>query len=317
MPGLNGFSSRTGAILDELIRDEAHMAAFSGFIAEALVGDGYIYEMDDISGLADIVPLEYGDIPTKDGVRTSLVAHDGPTPKGNSKIEQMKVVCNEHRYAFPLTQLSRSSTRLLYRQLEEMMRTRAGLQVKTDVELELLNIFRALGNPANNTGVTNTVVAAAAQWNNYTGLSHDPIKDISDKMLLTGSTKFLIGRDVAQALKGSPKFTGASAGSGTEFLTDDELIEKLLGLGFDEVFIGSKTFVNSKSHNLPPSLSRIHNGIAAMWSPGAVRLYKFEDFQYDEFENRDERKDYYRALQTSVFKVPYAESVGTFTNILA
>ena len=317
MPGLNGFSSRTGAILDELIRDEAHKAAFDGFIAETLVGDAYVSELDDIRALVDIVPIEYGDIPVDDGVRTALVAHDSPTPKGNSKIEQMPVLCNEYRFAQPLTQMSRSSTRQLYRDLEELMRTKSGLQVKLSVEKEFLSILRAQGSSATYTGSTNTVVAAAAQWNNYTGLSHDPIKDISDKMILTGATKFFIGRDVAQALKGSPKFTGASAGSGTEFLTDDELIEKLIGLGFTDVWIAGKTFVNGRSPNLPASLSRLHNGIAAMWAPGGIRMFKFEDFQYDEYSSDDDRKDYYRALQTSVFKAPYAESVGTFTNILA
>jgi len=317
MPGLNGATTIVTSLLDQLIKDSGHMANFDGFIAETLVGDANISEVEGLKILADIIPLEYGDLPVKDGVRSARVAHGAPTPMGNSKIDQMVVELIERRYAHPLTSLSRSSPTQMYRQLEELMRTKSGLQVKLDVEDELMNIFRAGGSSADNTGSTNTVVAAAAQWNNYVGASHDPIKDISDKMLLTGATKFFIGRDVAQALKGSPKFTGASAGSGTEFLTDAQLIEKLLGLGFTDVWIAGKVFVNGRSPNLPAALSRFHNGIAAMWSPGAVRMFKFEDFQYDEYECEDARVTKYRALQTSVFKTPYAESVGTFTNILA
>lgn len=316
MPGMNGFTTRTGAILDELLRDEAHLAAFDGFIAETVVGEMNRRFLDDISALVDIVPVEYDAIPINDGVRTALVAHDAPTPKGNSKIEQMPVRCNEYRFAHSLSSVGRSSTRALYRDLEELMRTKSGLQVKLGVEQEFLTIARAQGSQATYNGSDNTALITAQQWNNYAGAQHDPMKDLSDKMLATGASNLLIGRDVAQALKGSPKFTGSSAGSGTEFLTDAELIEKLLGLGFGQVWIAGKSWVNNRTPNLPAQLSRLHNGIAIMWAEGAIREYVFEDFFYDEFTSADDRKDYYRAIQTSTFRVPYSQSVGTFTNIL-
>lgn len=316
MPGMNGFTTRTGAILDELLRDEAHLSAFNGFLAEQVIGDAYRIPVSDVTAAVDLVPVEYDAVALLDGVRSAKVAHDAPTPKGNSKIEQVLITCEQYRKAHSISHLSRSSTRALYRDLEELMRTKSGLDVKAAVEADFLTIARGLGSQATYNGSDNTALLTAQQWDNYAGVSHDPIKDISDKMLATGATKFLIGRDVAQALKGSPKFTGSSAGSGTEFLTDQQLIDKLLGLGFQEVWIAGKSWVNTRSPNLPAALARIHNGIAVMWGEGAIRQYVFEDFFYDEFESEDNRKTYHRAIQTSVFFVPFSQSVGTFTNIL-
>lgn len=315
MPGFN-IKSIGASHLSELLLDKAINTAFEGFVADLLVGPGNIKQVGRLSGTQDLVPIASGLLADNSGSRPALVASGAPTPKGNMKLDLLTYLCNEYRFAFPIQDNIFTSAEQALGELQDLASKKAGLQVKLSVENELLNIFKNLGSSATFTGVTNTALVVGKEWNNYDSVTSDPVADIIAKITATGATKMFIGRDVANALKQHPKFTGASAGSGVEFLTDAQLIERILGLGLAEVWIAGRDFVNSRTLNLTPSTTRLHNGVAAMWSDGALVKYEMESFFYDIYDDKDTRKTYFRANETSVIKSAYAEAVGTFTNVL-
>lgn len=303
------------AQVNELLQDEQHITKFEAFQAENIVA-GYITEVDRLAGYADMVPITMGAIGVDDPLRSSRVATDDPTPKGNTAMAQMPFVCNEYRFAEPLSQVAGQSLESFFNSVETMLQTRAGLRVKVDVEKEIINILKGLGSTATYTGATiEDISTTARKWNNYTGASHDPYGDLITMQVRTGATKLFLGLNVALALCRSPVFTGADAGSGANFLTIDGLRQVLAGMGFSEVIIGHLQ-VHGRAPELPYQLKDLHDGVAAMWAPGAIRMFRFEEFQYDSWVDEDRRKEYYRALQTSVFKVPYPQMLGVFQNVL-
>lgn len=314
MAGLN--APTVGAeTLGDLITDTAHMSKFEAFQAERIVGAENIVTVERLRSNQDIAPLASGNIITDDG-RSALVATDAPTPKGDTELAQMPVICKEYRFAESLS-FGGKSMAAFWAEVQDMLRNRAGLRVKLGTENELMAMLRGTGSAAAYTGVTvEDISAAARKWNNYTGASHDPIADIMTLQRRTGATKMFIASDVAQSLVRSPILTGAEAGSGRTFLSYGQLIETLMGVGFGEVIIGHQP-ANGRAVELPPQLKWIHDGVVAMWSPGAIKKFKFEDFQYDSYLDSDRRKEYYRALETSTYRIPYAEAVGVFTNVLA
>lgn len=302
-------------VLNDLIQDQAHMSKFEAFQAENIVGQSYIFPVERLTGLVDIVPFAVGQLAANEK-RRSLVATDDPTPKGNTFLAQMPFKCNEYRFAEPLSKVAGQSIKSFFAEVIDMLRNRAGLRVKVDVELELMSILKGLGSVASYTGATvENISAASRKWDNYAGATHDPWADIVDLQRRTAASAIFIASDVNDALKRSPIFTGSSAGSGKEFLSNAQMIEILMGMGFGQVIIGHQP-VNNRPVELPADLKWLHDGVVAMWSPGAIRMYKMEDYQYDVYFDEDRRKEYYRALQTSVFKVPYAEGVGVFQNVL-
>lgn len=314
MPGMN--TPTIGSdVLNELITDQAHMSKFEAFLHDQVTA-GYTRQVERLSNLIDIVPLSSGVI-AQNGTRSSKVATDAPTPKGNSKMDQIKFVCDEFRKAYPLSKVAGQSMSSFFQEVVDMLRDRAGVDVMTDVELEMLLIMRGLGSQANLTGSTVVDIAAAgSKWNNYVGATHDPWKNIMDLKRITGASEILIADDVALALMRSPIFTGASAGGGTEFIGQPKLVEILSGMGFTRALIGHQK-VNGRPIELPPQIQHLHDGVVAMWSPGAIRQYVLEPYQYDSWVSEDDRKEYYRALKTCKILVPYSESVGVFTNVLA
>lgn len=313
---MSGLNTPTigAATLNDLIVDQAHMSKFEAFQADNIVGARFIKPVNRLKTLVDYMPFQSGNIIVDDG-RSSLVATDAPTPKGDTEMAQMPVRCQEHRFAQSLSMAGKSLAEF-WAEVQDLLRNRAGLRVKFDVEAQLMSILKNLGNSADFTAVTaEDISTAARKWNNYTGASHDPIDDIMDLQRRTGATRMFMGSDVAQALVRSPIITGSGAGSGSEFVTYDKLIQTLQGIGFSDVIIGHQP-AQGRAIELPPQLKFIHDGVVAMWSPGTIEKYQFEAFQYDSYLDPDRRKEYYRALETCCFRVPYAEAVGVFTNVL-
>lgn len=314
MPGLN-VRSITAAHLSELLIDKNHIAAFEAFQAEALIGPANMRYVDRKDGTIDRAPIE---LSVADGstARTAYVNAGDPTPKGNAKMDVLPFVCNEYRFAMPMPLNVYQSADTALRELERLFREGSGRKVKLASENELLTILRGTGTDANNTAAT-VVDLTGKQWNAYSDADHDPARDIEAAVLSTGGSKFYAGKNVWSALKRSPILTGSSAGSGTEFLTDAELSEKLMGLGLSEVWYAGHDFQNTKSLNVPAVLSRIHDNTAAVWGDGAIIKAVMEEFQYDTYEDQDTRQILFRALETSVIKVAYKQSIVAFTNILA
>jgi hypothetical protein len=295
--------------LAELLQDQSHKANLErGFFGPQMIGPDYTHFVDRLKGSVDKAPISLLAAPS-DTVRTSLVATDSPTPKGNAELDVLNYTCNEYRYAMSLNEVIYSSPDAALRELEQLLRLQAGARVKVDSERDLLQILNG------STGSTPSSLTGK-EWNAYSDADHNPVKDILDAISVTGGGNFFAGRNVWNALKQSPKLTGSTAGGGVEFLTDAQLVEKLLGLGLANVWVAGYDFVNGRALNLSPQLTRLHDGIAAVWAEGAIHRFIREDFQYDLFEDRDTRKVYFRALETSCYESAYAESVVAFTNIL-
>lgn len=299
--------------LGDLLKDESHMTKFEQFRADEIVGATSMKTLSRIRADVDMIPFS-GTIVNE--AISALVATDAPTPKGDAELDQMNVKALEYRYAMPLSFAGKSMAEF-WAEVVEWLRDGAGLRVKLAVEKQLMDILRGLGSAATRTGVTVVDIAAAgSKWNNYTGATHNPIQNIIDLQRRTGATRIFLGSDVAAALISSPILTGSAAGSGREYIYYPQLKEALGGIGFSDVMIGHLP-TNPRPIELTPDLKYAHDGVVAMWSPGAIRKYTFEPFQYDSYVDEDRRKEYYRALETSVFKTPYAEAVGVFTNTLA
>lgn len=313
MPSLN-VRSITNEHLAEMLIDQAHIAAFESFQADQLIGESNIFQVGRISGTIDRAPIELSASPNNT-TRTAYVNPGDPTPKGNTKMDVLPYVVNEYRFANPMPQNIYESADAALSDLERLLRENSGRKVKVATENELLAIFRGQGSAANDTLATISNLAGK-EWNAYTDTDHDPIRDIEAAVLSSGASKMFLGKNIAAALKRSPILTGSTAGSGTEYLTDAQLIEKLMGVGLSEVWIAGQDFYNTKSLNVPAVLARLHDNTAALWADGALVKARFEPFQYDQYEDRDTRQILFRALETSVVKVAYEQSVVAFTNIL-
>jgi hypothetical protein len=198
----------------------------------------------------------------------------------------------------------------------QFLRDSAGRKVLFAKEKRLMDMLRGNGLEAERRAVTTLNLATGSKWwDNYAGAAHSPKKDLMLMQRRTGATQLFLGDDVVLTLMFSPDFTGRDAGSGRTSISRDELIQQLNGMGFINVWYGSLFYQNAPAQ-LPLALKKLHDGIAAMWAPGAVKKYAFEAFQYDTYTVPDTRMDYYRALETAEFKAPYKESVGVFQNTL-
>ena len=297
----------------ELLEDKGHTTHFDSFVVDQLIGSDNIEMCDRPSGTIDVAPIEL--TTGEDSVRSALVAPGVPTPIGNAKVGVMSYVINEYRKAYPLPQNIYGSSDAALRALERLMRTKPGLDVKTALEKEILAIFRAQGSVADGTGSTAQSLTGK-EWNNISAPGHNPLKDILDAIELSGATKLFLGKNVANALKFSPKVTGSAAGSGTENVSDAQLIEKLLGLGLSEVWIAGHDWVNNRSLNLPGSLARLHASTAALWAEGSIVKRVLKPFQYDMTEDWSTQQVLFRATEHSVVKSVYPDSIIAFTNIL-
>lgn len=297
------------AHLNELIQDQSHKANIEkGFFGTQMIGPDHTHVVTRLKGSVDKAPLSLLAAPG-DTVRTSVVAPDAPTPKGNAKLDLLNYEVNVMRYAYPLGQDVYDSADAALAELEKLLRNQAGACVKVDSERDLLQILNGT------TGAT-TASLTGKEWNAPTDPDHNPVRDILAAISATGGGNMFLGRNVANALRESPKLTGSAAGSGTEFLSDAQLIEKLMGLGLANVWIAGYDFVNGRALNLAPQLSRLHDGIAAVWAEGAIHRFVKEEYNYDMFEDRDSRQTYFRANEISCYESAYSESVYAFTNIL-
>lgn len=313
---MNGINiGRVGpTLVNEFLKDPNHVADFESFFCGRIFKKTYV---DRINVSRDIETYE-SLILNNSGQRSARVNPGDPTPKGSYEWTTMNFKLQENRFAHPLPQTIFSSNSAMTAYLEENLRTKSGLRVKLDIENELLLIARNQGTAANFQAVTNVALTNNQRWSNYADPAHNPMRDLSDAMVTTGATKLLIGRDVAQALKFAPVFTGAAAGSGVTGLSDNDLLAKLYGIGFGEVHIAGVNMVNLRPFRQPAQTSQFHSKIAMMWSEDAITEYilEGEEFYYDLYDSRDEKVTYARAQQTSSLRIPYAQSVGTFTNIL-
>lgn len=302
-------------VLSDLISDPAHMAKFEQFRADEIVGAEFIRPVSRLRGQHDMFPLAVT-LPQDRANRPARRAPDAPTPKGDSRLDVLPYQCLESAFAHSLSFEGKSMAEF-WAEVQDMLRNLAGMQVKLEVEQQLMDIFRGLGTAADFTAVTAVDIAAAgSKWNNYVGATHDPIRDIMALQRTTGATKIFLGSDVSLALLRSPMLTGSDAGSGVEYLNYAQLAQALNGIGFAEVMFGHLA-TNARPIEQAPLLKYAHDGVVAMWSPGTIRKFEFEAFQYDSYVDKDRRKEYYRALETSCFRVPEATSVGIFTNVLA
>jgi hypothetical protein len=303
-----------GATLNTLLEDPAHMASFASYVADELVGTNHIEMVPQLDSLQRIKPLQQ-QMGNKDR-RSSRVAQNAPTPKGNTTLADFRVICQEFRFAEPMSVPRGKSLNDFMTDVAGWLRDSAGHQVKIDVEDDLMAILRGNGTDALKTSATVQDLATGTKyWDGYANATHDPIKDIMIMQRRTGASEIFMGSDVALTLLRSPILTGSSAGGGREFITYGQLIDTLNGIGFARVIIGNQ-FYQQGPKEYPSALKLLHDGVCAMWSPGALKKYSFEPYQYDSYQDPDTRQDYYRALETAVFKAPYKEAVGVFQNCL-
>lgn len=314
MSGLN-IATIGDETLGDLITDAAFMTKFESFRANTIVGSEFIRMVSRRDGQTDIFPLAVT-LPQEDGTRRSKRAPGAPTPKGTSRLAVLPYACEEFAFAHPLS-IAGLSMAEFWGQVQDMLRNLAGMEVMLDVERDLMDILRGLGNAAEFTAVTVTDIAAAgSKWNNYIGATHNPVANLMTMQRATGATKLFLGSDVAQALLSSPVITGSDAGGGVEFVPYARLAEILGGIGFSEVIFGHLA-MNGAPMEQAPLLRYAHDGVVAMWSPGAIRKYEHESFRFDSYIDQDRRNEYYRAIETSCFRIPEALAVGVFTSVLA
>lgn len=301
-------------IINEFLQDPAHMADFESFVCGRVFPKIYV---DRINVSRDIETYE-SLLLNASGQRSGRVNPGDPTPKGSYEWTTMNFKLAEVRHSHPLPQTIFSSSSAATAYLEENLRKKSGLKTKLDIEAEFLKIARNQGTSAEWQAVTNVTLANGQRWNNYSDPLHNPVKDLSDLMVQTASTNLFIGRDVAQALKFSPFITGSNAGSGKNDLSDGELLAKLYGIGFSNVYIAGMDLVNNRAFRLPAQTGQLHSKIAIMWADDAIQEYilEGEEFYYDMYEDRDAKTTFIRAQQTSTLRIPYAQAVGVFSNVL-
>lgn len=303
--------SQLKPLLDELLVDPAHMATFDAYQADNIVGANHIKPVPSLEGLQGVRPNQYN-MAAADR-RSSKVEPGGPTPKGNTKLDTFEVKCQPFMFAEGMSKLRGKSLTQVFGDISEWLRDSAGHQVKFDVETELMAILKGTGTQASRTGSTVENLATGTRyWDDYTATAHDPVKNLMDMQRKTGATRLFLGSNIAHALMRSPVMIGDI---NKTYIPQPQLIENLRGLGFDEVIVGHQPTQNGPKE-FPLNLKYLHDGVAAMWSPGALKKYSFEAYQYDAWEDPDTRMDYFRAMETCVFKSPYAEAVGVFTNVL-
>lgn len=303
--------SQLKPLLDELLNDPGHMATFDAYQADNIVGANHIKPVAGLESLQGVVPSQYT-MAAQDR-RPARMDLGGPTPKGNTKLDYFDVICELFGFAEGISKLRGKSLAQVFSDVTQWLRDSAGHQVMYEREQALMAILKGTGSAATRTGSTVENLATGTRyWDDYTNPAHDPVKNLLDLQRKTGATRLFLGSNIGHALMRSPIMIGDI---NKTYIPKSQLIENLRGLGFDDVIIGHQPTQNGPKE-FPLALKYLHDGVAAMWSPGALKKYSFEPYQYDAFEDKDHRMDYVRALETCVFKSPYAEAVGVFTNAL-
>lgn len=305
--------SLTGSVIREFGDDPRLEEMFSGRAT------GRVFEKVYVDERKVIVDLETPEsrLPNASGQRSALVAYNSPTPKGNYEFAGVAMQLNDYRYAYPLGQTVFSSQSAMLNRVEDILFNKAGMQVMVDLEIGFRSIAQGTATGPL-TAATPVALTNAQRWDNYAGASHNPVANLIALQQATGANKLFLSRDVANALRSSPVLTGSSAGSGTEFLSDEGLILKLQGLGFFEVYISGWDSVNTRPFRLPAQIGHLYTNMAIMWSDDALKEFILagEEFYFDSFDDEDRKTRYLRAQQTSRLAVLYPDMVGYFTNIL-
>lgn len=307
MPGFN-VRSLTSTHVAELLVDPGHKVMLDSFVGEQIIGADNVEPVTRLSGSTDKAPLSMSTA-NADPTRRSIVNPGDPTPKINTKADKLDYECVSHRLAAGLPAEIYDDADTAIRKMEELMRLQVGAMVKMDTEATLLDILKG-------TSGSTPISLTGKEWNAYSDPDHNPIRDIIAAIEATGGASMFLGRNVATALAQSPKLTGSSAGSGTEFLSDEQLIAKLQALGLASVMIAKYDHTNSRALNLPPLLARFYNNIACVYAPGAIKKFVKRAFTYDAYDDEDTEEHLFRAKETSVFVSAYPESIHAFTGVL-
>lgn len=300
-------------LINEMREDERLVKMFENMYV------GRIFDKEYVDRRVISVEIESLEsrLPNASGQRSALVAYNSPTPKGGYDFGYTSLQLNDFRFAYPLGQTVFGSASQMLSYVENVLFNKAGMQVKMEIENQLVQIAKGTATGPL-TSATAKALANDQRWDSYAAANHDPVADLIALQQATGSNNLIISRDVANALRSSPVLTGSSAGGGVEYLTDDELLAKLAGLGFWNVYITGFDPVNLRAYRLPALIGSLYTGMAMMWADGAIKEYILEgqEFYFDQFSDPDRKTDYLRAQETSRLAVLYPDQVGYFTNIL-
>jgi hypothetical protein len=311
---MNGFDflSLTTPQLSVLL--EQHRGSFEAFLHNRFTDS---IPVDAKRGTVDKLPLTQGRM-AADMPRVSKVGQKGNTPLGNSKLEQITYNCETFKFGETLGDVEGKNVRRVIPQISSILRDRAGLQVKFDVEADYLTIITGNGSALTNTLIDTTTLASGEGFQDYGSATHDPLGVLKDMKRRTGGTRLILGYDVADALVQSPQvrnsISGTDAGS-AGMVTYASLAGLLRQHGFTQVVIGEGEY-HDGAKEFDFNQAWMHDGLCYVERPGNIAYMEHESFFYDAFRNDDRRIDVVRAIETSCFRVKYAEASECITNPL-
>lgn len=300
--------SITPAHLAELLQDGAVKTMKESFIASRLIKDKYTKQVTRKAGTADLAHISLL-TPDKRAIEAAAVSEYADTPILRNKMAKLDYECVELRTASALPQSLYVSADAAMADLVELLIHGAGVTVKSAAELQLINIL-------DGTSGSTTENLTGKAWNSYSDPDSDPIRDLL-KARRMGCDIAVLGENVVAAALEHPKFTGSDAGSGTHVITEGELVNKIQGLGYKEVWFGNNAWVRGAGLNQAGTLTQLHDGVLACFKDGAIVRLVQREFEFDEYDDKNKDARMFRAKETSVIKSANPESILAFTNVLA
>lgn len=300
-------SSITPAHLAELYQDGQVKTLLESYLATRLIKARFVKQVGRKAGSID---LAHASLLTPDarGIAAAKVGDYGDTPLAHTKMGVLDYVCQDLRMGSPLPQNVYASADQALSDLSDLLIYNAGTYVKGAAEMQLINILNGT------TGSTPTDLTGK-EWDAYTDADHNPVQDLLNARR-AGANVLVLGQDVAIALMQSPKFTGSSAGGGVEFLTEEQLVAKIQGLGYAEVWIGANCWSRGAGLNQAPAPAQLHDGLACAFIDGALMRVVYSEFEFDQYEDKNKDSVIFRAKESSIIKSANAAGIIAFANVL-
>lgn len=302
-------SSINPSHLAELMQDGAVKTMLESFLAPRLIKPRYVKQVSRKTGSVDLAGPSML-TPDARATLNAKVGDFGDTAILHQAMGVLEYACQDYRIASALPQNVYVSEDAALQDLVDLLIYNAGVTVKASAEGSLLDILKGVS------GSTATSLSGK-EWDAYGDADHNPVLDLFNARKACGANILVLGENVAIALMQSPKLTGSSAGGGTEFLTQEQLVAKIMGIGYNEVWIGTQCWSRSAGLNQTGTIGQIHDNVACAFVDGAIQRMVYEEFQFDQYEDKNKDAVLFRAKESSIIKSTYATSVIAFTNVLA
>ena len=290
--------------LNELLDD--HQADFNAYLAQRVcVTDSTVtYEKQAVRRWETPISM------MSDGHRSAKHAPGSPSPKGNTEFGTRGTLVSPYSWSEGINHLAKKSVQDGFSALSDLS-GKSGHQVLGSLDNELASVLAGNGTADDYNDLTNKSVSNA--WDTANGLPVTDIDDVVDA-LRPGSTGLICiaGWDVLKVLTKNAEMVNHAD---KDFIGYQDVMDTIMNRGVDEVFI-DRNVAQDGEGNFTRSYKGLFDGVFYIGTARNLILGQVNPLQYDVYEDKDSRMEYFRAAGDWGLSTGYAEHGYYFSSIL-